>query len=54
MNNETGCPDCDKARKLTDSNLQLCLKHNVEHLKWCAEVAQKDYEEAKAKLEIEK
>ncbi len=47
----TGCPDCDKVQAQTGSAVQLCLKHTVEHLKWCADNAQKEYEEANAKYE---
>lgn len=45
---DTGCPDCDKTSLVS---FNLCPKHRVEHLKWVADVAQKKYEEYKAKLE---
>ncbi len=51
MKINTGCPDCD--RNFID-NGDYCPKHKVEYLKWAAETAQKDYEEAKAKYEKER
>ena len=49
----TGCPDCDKVQAQTGSPIQLCLKHTVEYLQWCAENAKKDYEKAKDQYERE-
>ena len=44
----TGCKECDR---LMIEKGYLCLKHEVERLKWCAESAQKDYKKAKTELE---
>ena len=46
---KTGCKDCDKVQAQTGSVVQLCPKHTVEYLKWCADNAKREYEETKRK-----
>ena len=43
----TGCPECDRNFIV---NGDYCPKHKLEYLKWIAESAQKDYEEARNHL----
>lgn len=50
---KTGCAKCDKVQAETNSNIRMCPEHELEELKWFAEVAQQDYQEAKQKYEQE-
>lgn len=46
----TGCRECDKNFIV---NNKQCPKHLLDYLKWVAESAKRDYEEAKAEYEYE-
>ena len=47
----TGCSDCNKIQTETGSNIRLCPKCELDYLKWYADTAQREYEEAKAEYE---